>query len=94
MKPVVRFKKNLILAMLLLIRGYQWFISPLLGPRCRFHPRCSDYAKQAINTHGPVQGSLLAIKRILRCHPWHEGGLDPVPTIKSTPCDQPNHQAH
>ena len=62
-----------------LIRGYQLAISPLLGPRCRFYPSCSHYAFEAIEIHGAVRGTWLAIKRIGRCHPWHEGGFDPVP---------------
>lgn len=65
--------------MLAAIRGYQRFISPLLGPRCRFLPTCSAYAAEAIDVHGPLCGSWLALKRILRCHPLHPGGYDPVP---------------
>jgi putative membrane protein insertion efficiency factor len=61
------------------IRGYQLGISPLLGPRCRFYPSCSDYALEAIAVHGVCKGGLLALARILRCHPWHPGGSDPVP---------------
>lgn len=62
-----------------LIRGYQLFISPLLGPRCRFTPTCSQYALEAIEKYGACKGSFLAIKRICRCHPWNPGGYDPVP---------------
>ena len=62
-----------------LIRGYQLAISPFLGPRCRFYPSCSHYAIEAIETHGSLRGTWLTIKRISRCHPWHEGGFDPVP---------------
>jgi hypothetical protein len=62
-----------------LIRLYQWTLSPLLGPRCRFHPTCSHYAYEAIGRHGVLRGGWLAVKRIGRCHPWHPGGLDPVP---------------
>ena len=62
-----------------LIRGYQLAISPLLGPRCRFYPSCSHYAMEAIETHGALRGTWLTIKRISRCHPFHEGGFDPVP---------------
>ncbi|HEV7606038.1 MAG TPA: membrane protein insertion efficiency factor YidD [Steroidobacteraceae bacterium] len=62
-----------------LIRGYQLVISPLIGPRCRFYPSCSHYAIEAIETHGALRGSWLTMKRISRCHPWHEGGFDPVP---------------
>jgi putative membrane protein insertion efficiency factor len=58
---------------------YQWTIRPLIGPNCRFHPGCSDYALQALQTHGAARGSYLAARRVLRCNPWHEGGFDPVP---------------
>lgn len=62
------------------IRFYQLFISPILGPHCRFAPTCSSYAMEAIEVHGVFAGSWMAIKRILRCHPWHPGGYDPVPS--------------
>lgn len=62
-----------------LIRLYQRLLSPLLGPRCRFHPTCSAYALEAIDRHGAIRGSWLAGRRIVRCHPLNEGGLDPVP---------------
>jgi len=64
---------------LLLIKVYQISISPVLGPACRFVPTCSEYAYQAISTYGVKKGSLLAIKRFLRCHPFNPGGFDPVP---------------
>ncbi|CAD5912244.1 Putative membrane protein insertion efficiency factor [Planktothrix agardhii] len=62
-----------------LIRGYRLLISPLFPPVCRFHPTCSQYAIEAIETFGIVSGSWLALKRILRCHPYHPGGYDPIP---------------
>lgn len=65
--------------MILLIRAYQYLISPLLGPRCRFYPTCSHYAVEAIEHHGLPRGLLMALGRLSRCHPWHPGGLDPVP---------------
>jgi putative membrane protein insertion efficiency factor len=71
-----------------LIRGYQLAISPLLGPRCRFYPSCSHYAMEAIETHGAGRGVWLTIKRISRCHPWHEGGFDPVPACLNHSHDQ------
>jgi len=71
-----------------LIRGYQLAISPLLGPRCRFYPSCSHYAIEAIETHGSLRGTWLTIKRISRCHPWHEGGFDPVPACLNHSHDQ------
>lgn len=61
------------------IQLYRSFLSPFLGSHCRFYPSCSCYAQQALQQYGVVQGSWLAVKRILRCHPWHEGGVDPVP---------------
>jgi putative membrane protein insertion efficiency factor len=69
MKTLLRF----------LLRAYQLTISPLMGPRCRFHPSCSNYALEALQTHGAARGSWLALKRIGRCHPWNAGGHDPVP---------------
>lgn len=62
-----------------LIRWYQWIVSPYLGPRCRFYPSCSQYAHEAVGRFGILIGGFLAVKRLLRCHPWHPGGLDPVP---------------
>jgi len=62
-----------------LIRAYQLTISPMLGPCCRFHPTCSHYGMEAIEKHGALRGSWLTLKRIGRCHPFHEGGFDPVP---------------
>ncbi len=64
---------------LALIRGYQRFVSPYLPPRCRFYPSCSAYAADAVSRHGPWRGGYLAIRRLLRCHPLHPGGYDPVP---------------
>jgi putative membrane protein insertion efficiency factor len=61
------------------IKIYQWVISPLLGPRCRFYPSCSHYACEAIEKHGTIKGVGFAAKRIARCHPGSEGGFDPVP---------------
>jgi putative membrane protein insertion efficiency factor len=66
-------------ALILLIRGYQRLISPLLPRVCRFVPSCSEYAAQAIRAHGPVRGVWLAVRRLSRCHPFHPGGFDPVP---------------
>ena len=62
-----------------LLRGYQGWLSPLLGPACRFHPTCSRYASEAITKHGAPRGLWLALRRVGRCHPFHAGGLDPVP---------------
>jgi putative membrane protein insertion efficiency factor len=65
-----------------LIKFYQKFISPMLGPTCRFHPSCSYYAIEAITKHGFIKGSWLSIRRISKCHPLHSGGYDPVPEKK------------
>jgi putative membrane protein insertion efficiency factor len=63
----------------MLIRGYQLVISPLLGAHCRFRPTCSQYGIEALRRFGMLKGSWLTIKRVLKCHPLHEGGDDPVP---------------
>ena len=62
-----------------LIRCYRYLLSPWVGHHCRFYPTCSNYAEQAIIEHGPAEGSWLAARRLCKCHPWHEGGIDPVP---------------
>jgi len=62
-----------------LIRSYQLLVSPMLGPSCRYLPSCSDYAAEAIERHGPLMGTWLALKRLARCHPWGSSGYDPVP---------------
>jgi len=69
------FSKGLIV----LIKAYRLVLSPWLGQQCRFHPTCSQYALDAVEQHGPYRGSWLTIKRLASCHPWHEGGIDPVP---------------
>jgi putative membrane protein insertion efficiency factor len=61
------------------IRGYQKFISPAIPPACRFTPTCSQYAFEALGRHGAFKGSWLALRRLARCHPWNDGGDDPVP---------------
>lgn len=72
-------KKFLVFCMCGCIRIYQKLISPLFPPSCRFYPTCSAYAYEAIKKHGPVKGFFLSVKRIVRCHPFHKGGFDPVP---------------
>jgi uncharacterized protein len=64
---------------ILLIRFYQYAISPFLGRSCRFHPSCSEYAVESLQRHGVIKGLWLAVRRVGRCHPWHRGGYDPVP---------------
>ena len=63
----------------LLIRGYRYLLSPMFGPACRFHPSCSQYAEEALATHGLFGGGWLAARRLCRCGPWCAGGYDPVP---------------
>lgn len=75
--------KGVSLLMVGLVRLYQYTISPLLGPRCRYWPSCSSYAIEAIQVHGPFKGGWMALKRILRCHPGSAGGMDPVPGGRS-----------
>jgi len=73
-----------------LIRTYQYTVSPMLGPRCRFHPSCSNYALEAIRGFGVLHGGWLAARRLGRCHPWHPGGFDPVPeraVLHGGPCN-------
>jgi len=73
------FKKILISPFILLIEFYRHFISPYKPPTCRFTPTCSQYALEAFKKHGPIKGFYLAIRRLLRCHPWGGSGYDPVP---------------
>ena len=73
MNPLVR---NFLIGV---VRVYQRLVSPLLGPRCRFYPSCSAYAVEALQRHGAMRGTWLSMRRIIRCHPLNEGGLDPVP---------------
>jgi uncharacterized protein len=65
--------------LIFLIACYKTCLSPFMGNNCRFYPSCSTYAEEAITTHGAIKGSYLALLRVTRCHPWHEGGVDPVP---------------
>ena len=65
--------------LILLIKGYRMILSPIMGGQCRFYPTCSCYTEEAIRQHGALRGSWLGLRRIARCHPWHAGGIDPVP---------------
>ena len=76
-------------SLLALIAGYRRWISPLLPRACRFYPTCSEYAAGAINTHGVVRGVALATGRLARCHPWCEGGVDPVPPANPASLREP-----
>ena len=66
--------------LILLIRGYQLIISPMLASNCRFIPTCSEYALESLKTYGLIKGTYLTIKRIGKCHPWGSNGYDPIPT--------------
>ncbi|MGH1461407.1 MAG: membrane protein insertion efficiency factor YidD [Neptuniibacter sp.] len=68
------------------VKIYQYLISPLIGPRCRFYPTCSNYMIEAIQLHGPIKGLYLGVKRIVRCHPYTDGGYDPVPDKQEKCC--------
>jgi hypothetical protein len=74
--------------LLLPIRAYRKLLSPLLGQHCRFAPSCSAYAIEAVQAHGPLRGSWLAVRRVGRCHPFHDGGFDPVPFSGATVTQQ------
>jgi putative membrane protein insertion efficiency factor len=64
--------------LVILVRTYQLFISPLTGPSCRFFPTCSEYMITAVQRYGPFKGTLMGVRRVLRCNPWNQGGYDPV----------------
>ncbi len=66
------------------LKVYKACLSPFLGNNCRFYPSCSDYAQEAVATHGALKGSYLALRRLGKCHPWHEGGVDQVPPCSHT----------
>ena len=74
-----RFNRAVAVLLMAFIGFYRRFVSPLLGPRCRFIPTCSAYGLEAIEKHGPWRGGWLTVKRLLRCHPWTPCGCDPVP---------------
>ena len=65
--------------LLFLLRGYQYLLRPMLGANCRFYPSCSDYFGEAVERHGAIKGAALGVRRVLKCHPYHPGGFDPVP---------------
>ena len=72
-------------ALVMVVRLYQWTLRPFIGPHCRFEPSCSHYAVDALRLHGPLRGTALATRRVLRCNPWNAGGWDPCPCRQSRP---------
>lgn len=76
-------KSRAVRALVRVMRGYQTYVSPALPPTCRFYPTCSQYAIEALQLHGVLGGSWLTLRRLLRCAPWHPGGIDPVPPRRS-----------
>lgn len=72
-------RKILIFPLVMLIRAYRYLVSPVFGAHCRYTPSCSQYAVEALQTHGLLRGLWLSLKRVGSCHPWHAGGYDPVP---------------
>ncbi len=72
------------------IHVYRFLLSPWIGNQCRFYPSCSHYAEEALNKHGFLKGAYLSVRRLLKCHPWHAGGLDPVPETPNTHSDGSN----
>ena len=79
MSPFAALRSLVVALLVLVIRMYQFALSPFLGSACRFAPSCSEYAIEAVRRHGPLQGSWMGARRVARCHPFHPGGLDPVP---------------
>lgn len=75
-------------AVMMLVQAYRVCLSPLIGPRCRFAPTCSAYALEALAVHGAWRGTMLAVRRVLRCHPWGGSGFDPVPPARGS--DKPS----
>ena len=88
-RPMTEHRPTVFARVLVLpIRGYQRFISPLFPPVCRFYPSCSAYAVDALRVHGALRGLWLAVRRIARCHPFNPGGLDPVPPPRGVRTDR------
>ena len=83
-----RIQEYACLPLILLIRFYKLFISPLLGHHCRFEPTCSQYTMEALEQHGLLKGLALGLNRIRKCHPWHEGGYDPIPAKETKPTNK------
>jgi len=78
---MMNFSRRAAAALVILVRLYQYTVRPLMGSQCRFHPHCSAYAIEALETHGARRGVWLTLRRLLKCHPWHQGGVDHVPAM-------------
>ncbi|WP_299183229.1 membrane protein insertion efficiency factor YidD [uncultured Neptuniibacter sp.] len=88
---MITYLKQLLSWLLIgLVNVYRYIISPVIGPRCRFYPTCSSYMIEAIQLHGPIKGTLMGLRRIARCHPYNDGGYDPVPGSEER-CSCDNH---
>jgi len=74
-----------------IVKAYRWFLSPLIGPTCRFYPTCSAYALEALERFGALRGTWLIVRRLARCHPWNPGGFDPVPVRHERDCTRAEH---
>ncbi len=83
---ISKLHQLLVLATVKLIHIYRYLLSPWIGNQCRFYPTCSHYSEEALNRYGFFIGSYLTLRRLIKCHPWHQGGLDPVPELKKTCC--------
>jgi len=77
-----------------LIHIYRYLLSPWVGNQCRFYPTCSDYAEQAINQYGPMKGGYLMLRRLIKCQPWHKGGIDNIPPLKTSSDSQVTKSSH
>jgi uncharacterized protein len=83
---ISKLHQLLVLAAIKLIHVYRYLLSPWIGNQCRFYPTCSHYSEEALNRYGFFIGTYLTLCRLIKCHPWHKGGLDPVPELKKTCC--------
>ncbi|WP_369727931.1 membrane protein insertion efficiency factor YidD [Cellvibrio sp. BR] len=83
---ITKLNQGLVYIAVKLLHGYRYLLSPWIGNQCRFYPSCSHYSEEAIIKHGFLTGTYLTLRRLLKCHPWHAGGLDPVPEVNKTCC--------
>lgn len=81
---IINLHQYLVWVAIKFIHGYRYLLSPWIGNQCRFYPTCSHYSEEALLRYGFFIGTYLTLRRLIKCHPWHEGGLDPVPELKKT----------